>query len=95
MNESIDCQKCQEHSGFKVSIDELNEFKRKMTNGTIERLWSAIDKKATKAMSVTVIVLIMGLVGTLFGLVYRSQNQMLHEMVNIKTSIAIIEEKIK
>lgn len=95
MNPSIDCKTCVEHSGFKARIEELKDFKDKMTNGTIERLWSAIDKKATKAMMITIIIIILSFVGTLFGLVYRSQSQILDSVSTIKSEIAVIKEKIK
>lgn len=93
-----DCDKCPEHSGFRENIRELCDFKHKMTDsgiGTIDRLWETVEKKISKGMLVVFTIAIVGLLGTLFGLVYHSNQKLFHEMSDIKTDIAIIKEKVK
>ena len=91
------CELCGEHSGFKENIRELCEFKKKMSapGGTTERIWQALDGKIGKGLLITFTILILGLLGTLYGLTYKTQQQILNEMSTIKTDIAVIKEKIK
>ncbi len=93
----MDCNQCKEHSGLVANIDGLCKFKDKMTDptGTIERLWSAIDKKISKGLLITVVVVVIGLIGTLFGLVYNSNQQILTEFATMKADIATIKALIK
>ena len=95
MNEN---QFCGQHSGHKENIRELCEFKKSMTAsgiGTIDRIWEGIEKKVSKGLMVTFCFLIVTLVTSLFGLVYHSNNKVLHEMVSIRTNINLIMEKLK
>ena len=89
---------CLKHEGHKENIRELCEFKKSMTTsgiGTIDRLWEGIEKKVSKGLMVAFCIIIVGLMGTLFGLVYHSNNQVLHEMVKIKVNVALIMETLK
>ena len=89
---------CLDHSGHEQNIREFCEFKRSMTKsgiGTIDRIWTGIEKKASKRMLVTFCVVVITLVTTLFGLVYNSNKEVLHEMVGIKSSIQLINEKLE
>ena len=89
---------CSQHSGHKENLRELCEFKKSLMAsgiGTVDRIWEAIEKKVSKGMMVAFCVIIVGLMGTLFGLVYNSNNRVLHEMVGIKSNITLIMEKLK
>ena len=89
---------CGQHSGHKENLRELCEFKRSMTKsgtGTIDRIWEGIESKVSKGMMLTFCTLVVLLVTTLFGLVYNSNNKVLHEMVSIKSNITLIMEKLK
>ena len=89
---------CDEHSGHKANIRELCDFKKdtmRSSTGTIDRLWTAVEKKASKGLVVTSIIIIVGLMSTLFGLVYKSNIDILHEMAGIKSNVALINEKLK
>jgi len=89
---------CLKHEGHKENIRELCEFKKSMTAsgiGTIDRLWEGIEKKVSKGMMVAFCVIIVGLMSTLFGLVYHSNSRVLFEMVSIKSNITLIMEKLK
>ena len=89
---------CDQHSGFKENIRELCEFKHAMTAsgiGTIDRIWEGIERKVSKRMMVSFCVIIITLMSTLFGLVYRSNSKVLHEMVAIKSNVQLIMEKLK
>ncbi len=89
---------CSKHSGHQENIRELCEFKKSLTTsglGTIDRIWEGIEKKVSKGMAVAFCVIIVGLMGTLFGLVYNSNSKVLHEMVSIKSNIQLIMEKLK
>lgn len=89
---------CGQHSGHKENIRELCEFKRSLTtsgSGTVDRIWEAIDNKVSKGMMKTFCVLVVALMIGLFGLVYNSNSQVLHEMVSIKSNITLIMEKLK
>lgn len=102
---SANCDQCPEHSGFRENIRELCTFKQKMTasdTGTIDRIWTAMDKikdiaekKISKGMIVLFIVALISLFGFLFGLVYHSNIEILHEMSKIRTDVALIKEAIK
>lgn len=92
------CDQCPEHSGHRENIRELCNFKNKMTDsgtGTIDRLWEAVETKISKGMLVVFTIAILGLLGTLFGLVYHSNQKLFLEMSAIKTDIAVIKEKVK
>lgn len=91
------CGLCGEHSGFRSDIRTLCKFKDKMSapGGATERLWSALDTKIGKGLLITFTILILGLLGTLYGLTYRTQHQILIEMSSIKIDIAVIKEKVK
>jgi hypothetical protein len=91
-----DCKVKDDHSGIKTKIDVLCRFREDMTqsNGTVDRLWQSIDKKVSKGMLVTFTIVVMGLVGTLFGLVYHSNMQLLRDVGAIKTDIAVIQKTI-
>lgn len=92
------CGKCLEHSGFQENIRELCDFKHKMTDsgiGTIDRIWATVETKISKGMLVVFTIAIIGLLGTLFGLVYHSNQKLFHEMSDIKADIATIKEKVK
>ena len=96
----MDCKDCEpktEWSGIKANLEHLCSWKNKMTDpaGTIERLWSAIEKKATKALMITILAIIISLVGSLFGLLYRSNMQILAEFSVMKTDIAVIKKQIE
>lgn len=96
----MDCYDCdifKKFSGVETSIKSLEKFHEKMTapEGTIERIWAAIDKRASKGFLIAFSVAIIGLVGTLFGLVYHSNQAILMEFADIKTAVAVIAEKVK
>ena len=91
------CGLCGEHSGFEAHIEHLCAYKKKLSDsgGTIERIWTALDSKIGEGLLITFTVLFLTLLGTLYGLTYRTQNQILSEMSAIKTDIAVIKEKVK
>lgn len=89
---------CGQHSGHKENIRELCEFKKSLTasgNGTVDRIWEAIDSKVSKGIMKTFCILVVALVVGLFGLVYNSNSQVLDEMVELKVNIQLIMEKLK
>jgi len=95
MNEKCFCLK---HEGHKENLRELSEFKKSMTAsgiGTIDRIWEGIEKKVSKGLMVTFCIIIISFVSGLFGLVYHSNNKVLHEMVGIKVNMALIMETLK
>jgi len=87
----------QQWGGIKQKVVELCNWKTKMTdpNGTLEHLWSAISKKASWAVMVTVIVIMFGLMGTLFTLLYGSNKEILSEFGEMKTDIAVIKTQLE
>lgn len=91
------CELCGEHTGFKSDIKTLCKFKDEMSGpgGTAERLWRALDKKISRGLLITFTIIIFGLLGTLYGLSYRTQHQILEEMSAIKIDIAVIKAKVK
>ncbi len=91
------CGLCGEHSGFKADIRTLCKFKDEMSGpgGTTERIWQALDGKIGKGLLITFTILFLGLLGTLYGLTYRTQHQILDQMSSIKVDIAVIKEKVK
>jgi len=89
---------CLKHEGHKENLRELCEFKKSMTmsgTGTIDRMREGIEKKVSKGLMATFCTLVVILVTTLFGLVYNSNNKVLHEMVAIKSNVQLIMEKLK
>lgn len=89
---------CGEHSGHKANIRELCEFKKDMMksgSGTIDRLWTAVERRVSRGLIVVFAIIIVGLMGTLFGLVYQSNSKVLCEMVGIKSNVQLIMEKLK
>lgn len=89
---------CDQHSGHRENIRELCEFKRSMTAsgiGTIDRIWTAVENKVSRGLLVAFAIIVVGLMGTLFGLVYHSNKTVLQDMVGIKVNIQLIMEKLK
>lgn len=89
---------CLKHEGHKENIRELCEFKKSMTasgSGTIDRIWEGIERKVSKGMMITFAILSLSLVTALFGLVYHSNSQVLHEMVGLKANVQLIMETLK
>jgi len=91
---------CNKHFGFKENIRELCDFKRKLDGGEqgmgeLERMWVGINKKVSKGIVITFAFALMTIVTALFGLVYRSNIQVLHDMVSIKSNIQLITETLK
>jgi hypothetical protein len=91
---------CLKHEGHKANIKELCTFKRKLDGGEygmgeLERMWQAIERKVSKGMMITFAFLSVSLIVGLFGLVYYSNIQVLHDMVGIKVNIQLIMETLK
>ena len=89
---------CDKHFGFKENIRELCEFKRDMIqsgSGTIALLWTAIEKKVSRSVVIGFAFALMTVVTALFGLVYQSNEKVLHDMVSIKSNIQLIMETLK
>jgi hypothetical protein len=89
--------KCDDHSGFKANINELCEFKRNLSGpeGTLQRIFDHMETKVGRGLLITFTILILGLLGTLYGLTYRTQYKILNEMTLIKIDLAVIKEKVK
>jgi len=45
-------------------------------------------------VAVTAILILIGFVGTLFGLIYHSNIQLLNDVGAVKTEIAVLTEKL-
>lgn len=90
-------EKCDDCSGFKANIKELCEFKKNMSGpeGTLQRIFDTMETKIGRGLLITFTILILGLLGTLYGLTYRTQHQILSEMTCIKIDLAVIKEKVK
>ena len=93
---------CLKHSGHTAKINELCKFKEKMTEsetGTIDRIWTALDKLSThkigKGLAITLTVALIGMIGTLFALIYQTNSTVLLEIGEIKADVAGIVEKLK
>ena len=88
---------CNKHSGIASDIKTLCKFKDNMINsgGTIERLEKAIDSKLGKSLLIAFVVMFLGLFGTLYGLTYVTQGEILSEMSVIQSDVAVIKSKIK
>ena len=91
---------CLKHEGHVANIKELCTFKKKLDGGEqgmgeIDRMWQTIERKVSKGMMITFAFLSVTLVVGLFGLVYYSNSQVLHDMVDIKANIQLITEKLK
>lgn len=100
MTERIDV--CLKHSGHDAKINELCKFKEKMTEsetGTIDRIWSALDnlsaQKIGRGLAIVLTVALIGMIGTLFALIYQSNSTVLIEIGDIKADVAGIVEKLK
>ena len=91
----MDCKDCTHVPRIDKQLEELTKFKDRMTNGTLARVWQGIEAKASKTIIVTIVVVMVGFVGTLFGLVYRTQNQVLEEISQLNTRVAVFEAQIK
>lgn len=92
--EKKSCGLCGEHTGIKSDIKTLCKFKDE-TSRKMEKIWDTLDTKIGKGLLITFTILILGLLGTLYGLTYKTQHQILCEMNSIKIDIAVIKEKVK
>jgi len=91
---------CLKHEGHVANIKELCAFKKKLDGGEqgmgeLERMWKSINKKVSKGIVITFAFALMTIVTALFSLVYRSNIQVLHDMVSIKSNIQLITETLK
>jgi hypothetical protein len=91
-----DCQNCEIYknfSGHTAKLDEISKFKDKMTapgTGTIDRLWTAIEQRASRGLLIFFTLSILSVMTVLFGLVYRSNEKIVDEFSKIRTDIGII-----
>jgi len=76
----MDCKDCTHVPRIDKQLDELTKFKDRMTNRTLSRIWEGIEAKVSKSVIVTVFVVMVTFVGTLFGLVYHTQNKVLDKL---------------
>jgi len=91
---------CLKHEGFAANIKELCIFKRKLDGGEfgigeMDRMWQAIERKVSKGVMITFAFLSLTLIVGLFGLVYHSNNKVLYDMVEVKSNIIIIKNKLE
>jgi len=91
----MDCSNCKHIPRIDTQLSELTKFKDRMVRGTVIRIWTAIEKRASKALLITFAVTTISFVGTLFSLVYHTQNKVLEQISQVNTRIAVIETKIK
>lgn len=78
-------------------IKELCKYKDKLSasGGTIERLWEVMETKIGRGIIITLVIGMLGLLTTLYGLTYNTQIKILSEMSVIQTDIAVIKQQIK
>lgn len=90
MKENCSCDISKKWSGIEANVEHLREFENRMIapDGTVERIWHGIESKASKALVTTIMIVIIGFVGTLFTLVYTSNQEILSEFAEIKEQIA-------
>ena len=91
----MDCKDCKHVPRIDKQLEELTKFKDRMTNGTMARVWEGIEAKVSRPVIVTVFVVMVGFVGTLFGLVYHTQNEVLNQISQLNTRVAVFEAQIK
>ncbi len=91
----MDCKDCKHVPRIDNQLEELTKLKDRMTNGTLARIWQGIEAKVSKSIIVTVFVVMVTFVGTLFGLVYHTQNKVLEQISQLNTRVAVFETQIK
>lgn len=95
-----ECQECdifKTYSGTLEKVREVKKFKDDLVgpNGTFDRIFAAIDSKAPKYLLLTMIIILFGLLGSTFGLVYFSNMEIIKSVNQVKIDIAIIKERTK
>jgi hypothetical protein len=77
-----------------AKVEELVKFKDQSAEGH-EKIWTEINKKASRAFMVTVIILVMSLVVALFGLTYETTLQVKDQLSEIKSDLQLVSEQMK
>ncbi len=93
-----DCEDCKGYPLIDRRIKDVEKFKDKLEtpgNGTIDRIWTAIDATTSRAFVITVAAIVIAFVGTLFTLVYNSNQNILMQFIDIKSEISAISKVIE
>lgn len=77
-----------------AKVEDLVKFKDNHETGAKE-LWEALNKKASRAFMVTVVVLVMALITALFGLTYETTLQVKEQMAEVKSNLRVMMEQLK
>ena len=89
---------CGKHSGLETAIEniQVKQTQRDKTLGKIFDAIAALERnKLSLHLFVPLSVAMLAFVGTLFGLVYYSQQHLLEDIQLVKTATQVIEAKIK
>ena len=93
-----DCEDCKGYPLIDKRINDIEDFKKGMErpgNGTIDRIWTAIENRASKGFLITMAAIIIAFVGTLFSLVFYSNQNILTQFGDIKKDIAVISKVVE
>ena len=89
---------CGKHSGFETAIRNL-QIKEVQRDKTVGKIWDVIAalerNKLSLRLFVPLSIAMLAFVGTLFGLVYHSQQTLLDDINMVKTATQVIEAKMK
>lgn len=89
---------CAKHSGLAIAIKNI-QAKQTQLDKTLGKIFDAIAalerNKLSLRLFIPLSVAMLAFVGTLFGLVYFSQQRLLDDIHLVKTATQVIEAKIK
>ncbi len=89
---------CVKHSGHATAIKNI-QTRQVQRDKTLGKIWDTIAtlerNKLSLRLFVPLSIAMLAFVGTLFGLVYHSQQRLLDDINLIKTATQVIEARIK
>lgn len=102
------CRTCGQHSGIEGNLLSMTENQRDLrkSGGTIDRIWKAIEARVTKVIFTSVMVAAVGFLGTMFAMLYSSQErfgvavttsitQLTKEMAPVVPRLSALETRVE
>ena len=93
-----DCDGCTQHPLIDKRVKDIEKFKDRMElpgSGTIDRMWTEIETKTSRGFLILIAAIVIAFVGTLFTLVYNSNQNILVQFIDVKAELSAISKVIE
>lgn len=88
-----DQPRCPLHSGVKAELEEVCRRCNLLDESSKEK-WNTIHKKVSTTTLIIVAIFVLGVIGSLFGLLYKGQADISHELKMMNFTLIKVEAKV-